>query len=153
MSMLYTQNERLFGGLHNDLSALNITMGNIQKITMEAMTNIDKNIVPITITAVSESVLLQISIDDINKAKQIIQQRDINDFKYSDLLMKHLTRLQVEKMNKYMTRRLYRRSEYVYREGEIPKLKNDYSQYKKKTYIKIDQDENSYKPNVRKNII
>ena len=31
-----------------------------------------------------------------------------------------------------------------------PKLKNDYSQYKKKTYIKIDQDENSYKPNVRK---
>ena len=90
------------------------------------ITNIDKNIVPITITAVSESVLLQISIDDINKAKQIIQQRDINDFKYSDLLMKHLTRLQVEKMNKYMTRRLYRRNEYVYREGEIPKLKNDY---------------------------
>ena len=34
-----------------------------------------------------------------------------------------------------------------------PKLKNDYSQYKKKTYIKIDQDENSYKPNVRNNII
>ena len=100
--------------------------GPLNILNKNNITNIDKNIVPITITAVSESVLLQISIDDINKAKQIIQQRDINDFKYSDLLMKHLTRLQVEKMNKYMTRRLYRRNEYVYREGEIPKLKNDY---------------------------
>lgn len=84
------------------------------------ITNIDKNVVSITITAVSESVLLKISIDDINKAKKVILQRDINDFKYSDLLMKHLTRLQIEKMNKYMTRRVYRRNEYVFREGEIP---------------------------------
>lgn len=43
MSMLYTQNERLFGGLHNDLSALNITMGNIQKIQMDSLSNMDKN--------------------------------------------------------------------------------------------------------------
>lgn len=92
--------------------------GPLNILNKNNITNIDKNIVSITITAVSESVLLQISIDDINK--KVILQRDINDFKYSDLLMKHLTRLQLEKMNKYMTRRVYRRNEYVFREGEIP---------------------------------
>jgi hypothetical protein len=44
LGVIYMQNEKLFGGLHNDLSALNITMGNIQKITMESLSNIDKNI-------------------------------------------------------------------------------------------------------------
>lgn len=94
--------------------------GPLNILNKNNITNIDKNVVPITITAVSESVLLQISIDEINKAKKVILQRDINDFKYSDLLIKHLTRLQIEKMNKYMTRRVYRRNEYVFREGEIP---------------------------------
>lgn len=31
----------------------------------------------------------------------------------------------------------------------LPKTNNDYNQHKKKTFIKIEQDENSYKPNVR----
>lgn len=94
--------------------------GPLNILNKNNITNIDKNIVPITITAVAESILLQISIDEIKKAKRIIKERDINYFKYSDLLMKYLTRLQIEKMNKYMTRRIYRRNEFVYREGEIP---------------------------------
>ena len=40
---LYMQNERLFGGLHKDISILGTTVDNIQKITSASLQNIDKN--------------------------------------------------------------------------------------------------------------
>ena len=42
-SIMYQQNERLFGGLHNDFSVLNATMDAILKITSVTLQNIDKN--------------------------------------------------------------------------------------------------------------
>lgn len=41
--MLYNQNERLFGGMHNDMSVLNATMDSIHKVVTQALPNIDKN--------------------------------------------------------------------------------------------------------------
>ena len=40
---ILNQNERLFGGLHNDLSVLNATMDSIHKVHTEVLQNIDKN--------------------------------------------------------------------------------------------------------------
>ena len=40
---LYLQNERLFGGLHQDLTIVGKTMDSIQNITSTALQNIDKN--------------------------------------------------------------------------------------------------------------
>ena len=42
-AMLFNQNERLFGGVHNDLSVLNATMDSIHKVVTQALPNIDKN--------------------------------------------------------------------------------------------------------------
>ena len=41
---LYMQNERLFGGLHKDISVLGATVDNIQKVTSASLQNIDKNL-------------------------------------------------------------------------------------------------------------
>ena len=84
------------------------------------ITNIDKNIVPIKISALSESIIIQISIEDINKAKSEIAERDVSDFRYCELLTRHLSKLQIEKMNKYTTRRVYQRNDKVYLEGDEP---------------------------------
>ena len=40
---IYMQNEKLFGGLHQDLSVIGATMDSIHKITSAALQNIDKN--------------------------------------------------------------------------------------------------------------
>ena len=42
-SMIYMQNERLFGGLHKDLSAIEQTLSSMHKITAQAFQNIDNN--------------------------------------------------------------------------------------------------------------
>lgn len=42
-SMLYSQNERLFSGVHTDMSVLNATMDSIHKVVVQALPNIDKN--------------------------------------------------------------------------------------------------------------
>ena len=42
-SMLYIQNERLFGGLHKDLSAIQQTLSSMHKLTAQAFQNIDNN--------------------------------------------------------------------------------------------------------------
>ena len=41
--MLYNQNERLFSGMHADISVLNATMDSIHKVVTQALPNIDKN--------------------------------------------------------------------------------------------------------------
>ena len=41
--ILYEQNERLFGGIHNDLSVLNATMDAMLRTTSTSVANIDKN--------------------------------------------------------------------------------------------------------------
>lgn len=41
--ILYEQNERLFGGIHNDLSIVGATMNTILKLHSEVLPNIDKN--------------------------------------------------------------------------------------------------------------
>ena len=41
--MIYIQNERLFGGLHKDLTALNETLVSLHKLTSTGLQNIDKN--------------------------------------------------------------------------------------------------------------
>ena len=43
MGMIYMQNERLFGGLHKDISAVSMALDNMHKVTSAALTNIDKN--------------------------------------------------------------------------------------------------------------
>ena len=42
-AMLYNQNEKLFGGVHQDMSVLNATMDSIHKVVTQALPNIDKN--------------------------------------------------------------------------------------------------------------
>ena len=42
-AMLYNQNEKLFGGIHQDMSVLNATMDSIHKVVTQALPNIDKN--------------------------------------------------------------------------------------------------------------
>ena len=42
-SMLYMQNQRLLGGLHKDLSAVNATLASMHKVTSQAYESIDKN--------------------------------------------------------------------------------------------------------------
>lgn len=99
----------------------NTVDGPLNILNRNNITNIDKNIVPITISALSESIILQISIDDINKAKSEIAERDVSDFRYCELLTRHLSKLQIEKMNKYTTRRVYQRNDKVYLEGDEPR--------------------------------
>jgi len=43
MGMIYVQNEKLFGGLHNDISILNNTMNEMYKMQAASLQNIDKN--------------------------------------------------------------------------------------------------------------
>jgi hypothetical protein len=43
MAQLYMQNEKLFGGLHQDFSVMNATLSSIHKVTAAALQNIDKN--------------------------------------------------------------------------------------------------------------
>ena len=43
MGTLYMQNEKLFGGLHQDLSVLNATMSSMNKMTAASLQNLDKN--------------------------------------------------------------------------------------------------------------
>ena len=99
----------------------NTVDGPLNILNRNNITNIDKNIVPIKISALSESIILQISIDDINKAKSEIAERDVSDFRYCELLTRHLSKLQIEKMNKYTTRRVYQRNDKVYLEGDEPR--------------------------------
>lgn len=42
--IIYSQNERLFGGMHSDLSILNATMDSIHKVITQGLPNIDKNL-------------------------------------------------------------------------------------------------------------
>ena len=44
MGTLYMQNEKLFGGLHQDLSVIGATMDSMHKITSAGIQNIDKNL-------------------------------------------------------------------------------------------------------------
>ena len=98
----------------------NTVDGPLNFLNRNNITNIDKNIVPIKISALSESIIIQISIEDINKAKSEIAERDVSDFRYCELLTRHLSKLQIEKMNKYTTRRVYQRNDKVYLEGDEP---------------------------------
>lgn len=43
-SMIYMQNEKLFNGLHNDLSVIGATLDSMHKITSASLQNIDKNV-------------------------------------------------------------------------------------------------------------
>ena len=42
--ILFNQNERLFGGLHSDISILNATVDSIHKVVSQSLPNLDKNI-------------------------------------------------------------------------------------------------------------
>lgn len=95
--------------------------GPLNLLNKNNITNYDKNICPITLSAVSESIIMQISIKYINEAKEIISQRDVNDFISNDMLNRHLSRLQIEKMNKYTKRKIFKKNQIVYSEGDKPK--------------------------------
>lgn len=43
IGVLYQQNEKLFGGLHSDLSVINATMDSLLKLSAQSFENIDKN--------------------------------------------------------------------------------------------------------------
>ena len=43
MGMIYMQNERLFGGLHKDITAVGEAINNLHKLTATGLQNIDKN--------------------------------------------------------------------------------------------------------------
>ena len=43
-AMLYTQNERLFGGLHKDITVLGSTMQHMYNLQADSLKNIDKNL-------------------------------------------------------------------------------------------------------------
>ena len=42
-AMMYNQNERLFGGLHNDISVVNATLNSLMKLQTETFQNLDSN--------------------------------------------------------------------------------------------------------------
>ena len=42
-SILFSQNERLFAGLHSDMSIVNATLDSMHKVVTQALPNIDKN--------------------------------------------------------------------------------------------------------------
>ena len=76
------------------------------------------NIIPITFHAVNHSAFLLVDINSIFEAKTKVNNLDVNELRRIDMLTRHLSRLQSEKINKYFIRKQYRKHDKVYKEGD-----------------------------------
>lgn len=90
---------------------------NFANRNISTLSNIN-NIIPITFHAVNHSAFLLVDINSIFEARTKVNNLDVNELRRIDMLTRHLSKIQSEKINKYFIRKQFRKNDKVYKEGD-----------------------------------